>query len=266
MNKINLFNPFLHGFLHAVVVACVVTVIIWIHFVVVIFSLHINAQQVLLALFIGFLNTITCVCRKGVEAGFSQLVNGRCMILAWKFRHVKFGRCVSPSFTRGSCVCAMCVCVCTHIYCTWGTRIWVQVSGQDTWRALKKSRCSVAIAYTYAVHVNKVNETCPAHITDSPRVWAYHCVPLSLALVHCWRNHCSGRESSGAQSIWRVDEDAKMATDGCEAFAPRVTQDTRRSVKHNTPKAGPEAFFHAVWEWFVKVLLRLMLLVLHHKK
>jgi len=82
MNKINLFNPFLHGFLHAVVVACVVTVIIWIHFVVAIFSLHINAQQVLLALFIGFLNTITCVCRKGVEAGFSQLVNGRCMILA----------------------------------------------------------------------------------------------------------------------------------------------------------------------------------------
>jgi len=248
MNKINYFNPFLHWFLHAVVVARVVIVIILIHFVLAIFFLNIDAQQVLLVLFIGFLNTITCVCRKGVEAVFSQLVYGWCFFLAWKFRHVKFGRCVSPYFTRGSCVCAMCVCICTHICCTWGTRIWVQVSGQDTWRALKKFRCSVAIAYTYAVRVNKVNWTCPAHITDSPRVWAYHCAPLSLALVHRWRNHCSGCESSAAQSFWRVDEDAKMATDGCEAFAPRVTQDTRRSVRHNTPNVGPEAFFHALWE------------------
>jgi len=82
MNKINHFNPFLHGFLHAVVVARVVTVIILIHFVLAIFFLHIDAQQVLLVLFIGFLNTITCVCRKGVEAGFSQLVYGWCLFLA----------------------------------------------------------------------------------------------------------------------------------------------------------------------------------------
>ena len=46
------------SFLRAVVVVLVVSVIILIHFVVVIFSLCMYAQQVFLALFTGVLNTI----------------------------------------------------------------------------------------------------------------------------------------------------------------------------------------------------------------
>jgi len=44
----------------------VVAVIILIHFVVVIFSLRMYAQQV----FSAVLNTIACVCRRGVNRGF----------------------------------------------------------------------------------------------------------------------------------------------------------------------------------------------------
>jgi len=65
------------SFLHAVVVVLViqVSVIILIHFVVVIFSLHMYAQQarVFSALFTGVLSTIACICRRGVS-GFLQLV------------------------------------------------------------------------------------------------------------------------------------------------------------------------------------------------
>jgi len=52
------------SFLHAVVVVLVISVIILIHFVVVIFSLRMYAQQarVFLALFTGVLNTIACIC------------------------------------------------------------------------------------------------------------------------------------------------------------------------------------------------------------
>jgi len=49
------------SFLRAVVVVLVVSVIIWIHFVVVIFSLRMYTQQVFSALFTGVLNTIACV-------------------------------------------------------------------------------------------------------------------------------------------------------------------------------------------------------------
>ena len=50
------------SFLRAVVVVLVVSVIILIHFVVVIFSLRMYAQQVFSALFTGVLNTIACIC------------------------------------------------------------------------------------------------------------------------------------------------------------------------------------------------------------
>ena len=58
------------SFLRAVVVVLVVSVIILIHFVVVIFSLRMYAQQVFSALFTGVFNTIACVCRRGVSGGF----------------------------------------------------------------------------------------------------------------------------------------------------------------------------------------------------
>ena len=48
----------------------VVSIIILIHFVVVIFSLRMYAQQVFSALFRGVLNTIACICRRGLSEGF----------------------------------------------------------------------------------------------------------------------------------------------------------------------------------------------------
>jgi len=63
------------SFLRAVVVVLVVSVIVLIHFVVGIFSLRMYAQQVFWALFTGVLNTIACVCRRGVSGVF-QLVYG----------------------------------------------------------------------------------------------------------------------------------------------------------------------------------------------
>jgi len=58
------------SFLRAVVVVLVVSVIILIHIVVVIFSLRMYAQQVFSVLFTGVLDTIACVCRRGVSRGF----------------------------------------------------------------------------------------------------------------------------------------------------------------------------------------------------
>ena len=58
------------SFLRAVVVVLVVSVIILIDFVVVIFSLCMYAQQLFSALFTGVLNTIACVCRRGVSGAF----------------------------------------------------------------------------------------------------------------------------------------------------------------------------------------------------
>jgi len=66
----------LHQFLRSVVFVPVFAVTILIHFVVVIFSSHMYAQQVFLVLHSGVLNTIACVCGRGLKAGFSQLVNG----------------------------------------------------------------------------------------------------------------------------------------------------------------------------------------------
>ena len=53
-----------------VVVVLVVSVIFLIHFVVVIFSLCMYAQQVFLALFKGVLNTVACVRTRGVSGVF----------------------------------------------------------------------------------------------------------------------------------------------------------------------------------------------------
>jgi hypothetical protein len=68
----------LHQFLRAVVFVLVVAVMILIHFVVVMFSSHINVQQVFLVLFTVVSNTIACICRRGVDAGVFQLVHGWC--------------------------------------------------------------------------------------------------------------------------------------------------------------------------------------------
>ena len=59
------------SFLRAVVVVHIVAVIILIHHVVVIFSLCMHAQQVFSALFTGVLNTIACICRRGVSMVFA---------------------------------------------------------------------------------------------------------------------------------------------------------------------------------------------------
>ena len=69
---------FLHQFLRAVVFVFVVKVIILSCIVVAIsgFFSHIYAQQVFSTLFTSLLNTIVCVCRRGVKGGIFQLVFG----------------------------------------------------------------------------------------------------------------------------------------------------------------------------------------------
>jgi len=108
------------SFLRAVVVL-VVSVIILIHFVVVIFSLRMYAQQVFSALFTGVLNTIARVCRRGVSGGFPA---GLRLAFVSSVRD-SFGRwkCL-PIFDRGlMCMCCVCVCTHTHTHCMWGTRM-----------------------------------------------------------------------------------------------------------------------------------------------
>jgi len=103
------------SFLRAIVVVRVVSVIILIHFVVVIFCLHMHAQQVFSALFTGVLNTIACICRRGVRGFFSAGVR-----LALSFVH---GKCL-PIFYRGlMCMCCVCVRSLMHTHCMWGTRM-----------------------------------------------------------------------------------------------------------------------------------------------
>jgi len=63
------------SFLRAIVFVLVVSVNILIHFVMVIFSLRMYAQQVFSALFMGVLKPIACECRRGVSGDF-QLVYG----------------------------------------------------------------------------------------------------------------------------------------------------------------------------------------------
>jgi len=109
------------SFLRAVVVILVVSVIILIHFVVVIFSLRMHAQQVFSALFTGVLNTIACICRRGVSGGFpAGLRLAFVSSVRDSFGH---GNCL-PIFYRGLiCMCCVCVCTHTHTHCMWGTRM-----------------------------------------------------------------------------------------------------------------------------------------------
>jgi len=66
----------LYQFLGAVVIVLVLSVIIFIHFVGAILSSHIYAQQAFPALFTGVLRTISCSCRREVEARVFHVVYG----------------------------------------------------------------------------------------------------------------------------------------------------------------------------------------------
>jgi len=100
------------SFLRAVVVVLVMSVIILIHFVVVILSLHMHAQQVFSELFTGVLNTIACICRRGVSGVFpAGLRLAFVSSVRDSFGH---GKCL-PIFYRGL-MCMCCVCVCTHTH------------------------------------------------------------------------------------------------------------------------------------------------------
>ena len=87
-------------------------------FVVVIFSLRTYAQHVFSALYTGVLNTIACVCRRGVSGVFPA---------GLRFAFVSsasdsFGqwKCL-PIFYRGlMCMCCVCVCVRTHTHTACG--------------------------------------------------------------------------------------------------------------------------------------------------
>ena len=105
------------SFLRAVVVVLVVSVIILIHFVVVIFSLRMYAQQVFSALFTGVLNTTACICRRGVSGGFPA---GLQLAFVPRVRN-SLG---DGSVSRGlMCMCCVCACTHTHTHCMWGTRM-----------------------------------------------------------------------------------------------------------------------------------------------
>jgi len=100
------------SFLRAVVVVLVVSIIILIHFVVVIFSLRMHAQQVFSVLFTGVLNTIACICRRGVSGGFpAGLRLAFVSSVRDSFGH---GKC-HPIFYRGL-MCMCCVCVYAHAH------------------------------------------------------------------------------------------------------------------------------------------------------
>jgi len=97
------------SFLCAVVVVLVVSAIILIHFVVVIFSLRMHAQQVFSALFTGVLNTIAYVCRRGLSGVFAA---GLWLACVSSVRDLfKLWKCL-PIFYRG----LMCMC------CVWCDR------------------------------------------------------------------------------------------------------------------------------------------------
>jgi len=112
------------------------TVIIWIHFVVAIFSWHSYAQQVFLAPFTGVLNSIFCLWLSLISSVRDLSGRGKCL----------------PIFFRGlMCMYCVCVCTCAHTLWMWGTQMWAQAWGRNTWRAWKKSRCTVAIVNIYTV-------------------------------------------------------------------------------------------------------------------
>jgi len=120
---------------------------------VVIFSLRMYAQQVFSALFTGVSNTIACVCRRGVSGIFPP---GLRLAFVSSVRDLfGHGKCLPIFYRELMCMCCMRVCMHTHTYCMWGIRMWAQVSGRDTWRARKKSRCTVVIVHIYTVRCTK---------------------------------------------------------------------------------------------------------------
>jgi len=90
------------SFLRAVIVVLVISVIILIHFVVVIFSLRMYAQQVFSALFTGVVNTIACVCTKGVNGVFPA---GLWLVFVCSVRDSFERRHCLPIFPGMCCVC-----------------------------------------------------------------------------------------------------------------------------------------------------------------
>ena len=109
-------------------------------------------QHVFSVLFTRVLNTIACVCRRGVSGLFSAgLWLAFVSSVRDSFGH---GKCL-PIFNRGLCMCCVCVCTHTHTHCMWGTQMWARVSGRDTWRARKKYRCTVVIVYIHTVWFTK---------------------------------------------------------------------------------------------------------------
>ena len=148
------------SFLRAVVIVLVILVIISINFVLAMFSSRMYVQQVFSVLFTGVLIAIACVCRRGVSGIFPA---GLRLALVSSVRNLfnKFltpsgrGKCL-PMFYRGlMCMCCVCVCAHTRIYCMWVIRMCARVSGRDTWRVRKKSRCTEAIVYIYTVQCTK---------------------------------------------------------------------------------------------------------------
>jgi len=170
------------SFLRAVVVVLVVSVIILIHFVVVIFSLRMYAQQVFSALFTGVLNTIACVrriCVSGIFPAGLRLVfvsSVRDSLGRWK--------CL-PIFYRGlMCTCCVCVCTHPHTHCMFGTLMWARVSGRNTWRARKKSRCTVVIVYIYTVRCTKYTCIYICWATGRSLNWLPFCFPSTYFFFH----------------------------------------------------------------------------------
>ena len=97
------------SFLRAVVVVLVVSVIILVHFVVVIFSLRMHAQQVCSARFTGVLNTIACICKRGVSVSRVFPAGLRLEFVSSVRDSFGHGKCL-PVFYRGL-MCRFCVCV-----------------------------------------------------------------------------------------------------------------------------------------------------------
>jgi len=88
-------------------------------FVVVIFSLRMYAQQVFSALFTGVLNTIACVCTRGVSGVFPAVCGWR----LFQERGSRWAMEVSPHFLQGVDVYVLCVCTHIHTHCMWDTRM-----------------------------------------------------------------------------------------------------------------------------------------------
>ena len=70
-----------------------------------------HAQQVFSVLFTGVLNTIACICRRGVSGGFPA---GRRLAFVANVRD-SFRHGISV-FLQGVDVYVLCVCVCTHAH------------------------------------------------------------------------------------------------------------------------------------------------------